>query len=163
LTAMDKGKEGQGALQDNALPHSCRERRNIRMDRRERERGQSLVEFALCLMILILIFLGVFDLGRAFHSYVGITNAAREGARYGSMHPEDTSGIKLRAVNEGQNSGIVLNLDDVVPDAGSGLSGDPIAVTVTYEFRFITLLAAQRLRGGSTILQLRSRAVMTIY
>jgi Flp pilus assembly protein TadG len=47
-----------------------------------RLRGQELVEFALVLPVLFLFIYGVVDLGRVFHAYIAITNAAREGARY---------------------------------------------------------------------------------
>lgn len=52
---------------------------------RQRERGQSLVEFALVFPIFILLMFGLIDIGR----YVYVTNAfnqgAREAARYGSV------------------------------------------------------------------------------
>lgn len=47
--------------------------------------GQSLVEFALVLMPLFLILLGIIQFGFIFNAYVTMTNAAREGARQGSV------------------------------------------------------------------------------
>jgi Flp pilus assembly protein TadG len=46
-----------------------------------RRRGQALVEFALVLPLLLLLLVGLFDLGRAVFAYNTLTNAAREGAR----------------------------------------------------------------------------------
>lgn len=46
-------------------------------------KGQSLVEFALMLPILLLIVLGVIEFGRIFLLYTEASNAAREAARYG--------------------------------------------------------------------------------
>ena len=46
-----------------------------------RERGQSLVEFALILPVLVLILMGLFDLGRAVFAYNSVSEAARNGAR----------------------------------------------------------------------------------
>ena len=46
-------------------------------------RGQSLIEFAILLPVLLLLILGVFDLGRVIYYYSAIANAAREGARFG--------------------------------------------------------------------------------
>jgi TadE-like protein len=43
--------------------------------------GQSLVEFALILPVLVLLFLGAVDLTRAFYTYIGLENASREAAR----------------------------------------------------------------------------------
>lgn len=48
---------------------------------RTRASGQSLVEFALVLPILILILMGLFDFGRAILAYNTISEAARNGAR----------------------------------------------------------------------------------
>lgn len=63
-------------------------------------RGQSLVEFALVLPLLLLLLLGAIDLGRAFNSSISITNAAREGALYGASRPLDNSGITSRVRRE---------------------------------------------------------------
>ncbi|CAN5623574.1 hypothetical protein BH20CHL7_BH20CHL7_00540 [soil metagenome] len=49
------------------------------------EAGQSLVEFALVLMPLFLILLGIIQFGFIFNAYVTMTNAAREGARQGTV------------------------------------------------------------------------------
>ncbi|MFZ5595960.1 MAG: TadE family protein [Bacillota bacterium] len=43
--------------------------------------GQAMVELALVLPILLVLFMGVVEFGRIFHSYLIITNASREGAR----------------------------------------------------------------------------------
>lgn len=56
-----------------------------------RARGQSLVEFALVLMPLLLLILGVIQFGLIFNSYVTMTNAAREGARTGTIYVYDRS------------------------------------------------------------------------
>lgn len=54
-----------------------------------RARGQSLVEFALVLIPLMLLILGVVQFGLIFNSYVTMTNAAREGARTGTIYVYD--------------------------------------------------------------------------
>jgi Flp pilus assembly protein TadG len=54
-------------------------------------RGQSLVEFALVLMPLFFILLGIIQFGFVFNAYVTITNAAREGARTGSIYVYDAT------------------------------------------------------------------------
>lgn len=46
-----------------------------------REQGQSLVEMALVLPLIILLFMGVFDFGRAILTYNSVSEAARNGAR----------------------------------------------------------------------------------
>jgi Flp pilus assembly protein TadG len=51
---------------------------------RHTTRGQSLVEFALILPVLLFMTLGIIDLGRAFVYGVSAQQAAREAARYAS-------------------------------------------------------------------------------
>ena len=49
-----------------------------------KQRGQSLVEFALTSTILLLLAMGLIDLSRAFYFSVSLQGAAREGARHGA-------------------------------------------------------------------------------
>ena len=60
--------------------------------RRRRSRGQSLVEFALVLPVLLLVVLIAIDFGRAFLSVISVTNASRIGASYAAGHPDGTFG-----------------------------------------------------------------------
>ena len=50
-------------------------------------RGQSLVEAAISLSVLLLIFSGAVDLGRAFYSWIQINNAVSEGAHWAATYP----------------------------------------------------------------------------
>jgi len=52
------------------------------------ERGQSMAEFAISLVIILTLLAGVVDLGRAFFAYIIIRDAAQEGAIYGSIAPK---------------------------------------------------------------------------
>lgn len=56
------------------------------MRQRRRARGQALIEFALTLPLLLLLLLGVLDAGRGVAAAITLSNAAREGARYGALH-----------------------------------------------------------------------------
>jgi hypothetical protein len=49
------------------------------------QKGQSITEFALFLVILLILLAGVADLGRMFMAYIVIRDAAQEGAVYGSI------------------------------------------------------------------------------
>ena len=49
-------------------------------------RGQNILEFALVLPFLAIVVFGALDLGRVFFATIGLTNAAREGVRYLTMH-----------------------------------------------------------------------------
>jgi hypothetical protein len=47
-------------------------------------RAQAIVEFAIVLPILMLLLIGIFEVGRMIYFYSAVTNASREAARYGS-------------------------------------------------------------------------------
>ncbi len=51
--------------------------------KRARRRGQTLVEFALTLPILLMLIWGIIEFGRIFQAWLTIQNAARAAARYG--------------------------------------------------------------------------------
>ena len=59
--------------------------------RTSRIRGQNLVEFGLVLPILIVMMLGIVDVGLIYFIRGSVENAAREGAWYASVHPPSTS------------------------------------------------------------------------
>ena len=121
------------------------------------ERGQSLIELALAIPMLVVIVVGVLDLGRMYFTVIIINNAAREGARYLIQHPDDGnitdnctfyngaySGTRCAAIREAEystpkivdlnpdNITIPLCDDDLVP--GVCDTEEPIRVTVTYDF-----------------------------
>lgn len=52
-------------------------------------RGQALAEFALILLPMMLIILGIIQMGFIFNAYVTVANAAREGAREASIYVYD--------------------------------------------------------------------------
>jgi Flp pilus assembly protein TadG len=58
--------------------------------RRGDSRGQSLVEFALVLPILLVMFMGIFDFGRAIFAFNSVSNAAREGMRVAIVNQNPT-------------------------------------------------------------------------
>ena len=59
-----------------------------------REKGQSLMEFSISLVVLLILIAGIVDLGRAFFTYIALRDAAQEGASYAAVSNPDplTSG-----------------------------------------------------------------------
>jgi hypothetical protein len=57
------------------------------MNRRKTERGQSLVELAVSLLVLLYLLSGAVEFGLAFFQFVQLRDAAQEGALFGSMDP----------------------------------------------------------------------------
>ena len=58
-----------------------------KINQARKEQGQSLVELALSLTLLLLLLGGAIDLGRMFFTYIALRDAAQEGAIYGSYCP----------------------------------------------------------------------------
>ena len=120
------------------------------------EAGQSTAEFGIVLMVLLMIILGIFDLGRAVFAQNVLAIAAREGARYASTHPTDTANIELAA------KAVVAGID---PDEVSVTLTQPdsthVQVEVTYRYRAMVQLIGQFVDGGSgTGITLRGRSQM---
>lgn len=121
------------------------------IDRRDRSRGQSLVEMALVLPVLLLLLMGLFDFGRAIFAYNSVSNAAREGARLAIVDQTLASGTYL-AATEAANQATALGLDPtdvndvrvrfLMPDLATTCATRGIGciaeVRVQYEFRAIT-------------------------
>lgn len=73
LKALRSGRDRKSSL---ARRHVLREA--------SRERGQSLVELALAMLILPTLLAGVINFGMAFLNWIAVRDAAQEGAAYGS-------------------------------------------------------------------------------
>ena len=128
---------------------------------RQQARGQSLVEFALLFPILIMLVLGIADLGRAYYALVALNDAAEEGAMYAAMDPGNTDEIKDRAVHA--TSGLITLDPSLVSRTPSSdfTAGEPVTVTVGYIFTVYTPLMQTFFDGGQVTLQGRAvNAVM---
>ena len=113
--------------------------------KRERGRGQALVEFAIVLPVFFLVVAGMFDFGLGIYSDLTLVNAAREGARLGVIDPGNTSAIENR-VREMADNLDASKLDVTVAceryaDGSSSpctipmwLPGDATKVTVDYKY-----------------------------
>lgn len=117
------------------------------MFRRQPSEGQSLVEFALVLPVLLLLFMGIVDFGRAVFAYNTLSNAARDGARVAIVDQTDT-GISVaaqRAADQATGLGVDPSVDvdveytepDGVPCPRHSI-GCTATVTVRHQFTAIT-------------------------
>ncbi len=129
---------------------------------RRRERGQSLVEFALVLPIFLIITLAAIDFGWALRAYVISTNAAREGARVGVVG-SSSDAIKTAVVD--RSAGLLTTSNVSVTNA-KGASGTNVTVGVTYSYNYITPLGSlvSTFTGGSlpSPLAIQATAVMRL-
>jgi hypothetical protein len=102
-------------------------------------KGQELLEYALIAPIFLLVLLVILDLGRITYTYSVVQNAAREGARYGAVHPDNWTGIQT-AVNR-LALGVPTNPPQVVVYEDS-LQMKTIRVCVVADFHAITPVIA---------------------
>jgi len=66
----------------------------------EREDGSSIVELAIVFPILLLLFIGIAELGRLFYTYTTLAKATKVGARYLSSSRLVTKGSPTQIANE---------------------------------------------------------------
>jgi hypothetical protein len=97
------------------IPTMLTENRTRVRDRRQR--GQSLVEFAISSIVLLLLAMGLLDLSRAFYFAVNLQGAAREGARHGAWF------------NTASRANLYLDDADVMTAVNSALSGSGVVGT----------------------------------
>lgn len=126
------------------------------------QRGQSLVEMAVLMVVLLLIMAGVLDFGRMYFTYLALQNAAGEGAAYGAINPEwvnngdnaDPNNIEYRVRNESTGNLIDWSTTAIVVDVPTVAGGEPITVTVSYVYEVITPVM-QVITGDSVTLTAR--------
>jgi Flp pilus assembly protein TadG len=113
-----------------------------------REDGAAAVEFALVLPILIVLVFGIIEFGFALYNKEVITNASREGARYGIViGPPRPDEIAIRGVVTSYltNFGWDLSLagisvdNDTTGDTQCTAFGEDLKVGVTYQYKFLVL------------------------
>lgn len=123
-----------------------------RVNRYGSENGQSMVEFAFSLVILITLVVGIVDVGRALFTYMALRDAAQEGAQYASIHPTAISDIESR-VRYG--SDLLQSItDDIVIQVtviGDPCTGNGIAVQVSYNNFPLTMPFLGAILGTQTI------------
>ena len=139
------------------------------------DRAQALVETALVLPLLLLLIVGLFDVGRAIWLSNTLATAVREGTRYGIVHgalsasptgpgaasytPPDTD-TAITAQVRNYASGVPNNLtvQSTWPD-GNANRGSRIVVTATFPF---TPILSQVFLGGGLGITLRSSSTLVI-
>ena len=134
----------------------------------DNERGAVLVEFALVLPLLLVLFAGMFDLGLAFQRYQAVTNAAREGARMAVLPGYSTAEVESRVRNYLAASGvpgtptIVVTKIPMTPVGGGPVfTTMKVHVQVTHTFTLLGPIAT--LVGGTFgMVTLTAESVMRV-
>ncbi|HYV23293.1 MAG TPA: TadE family protein [Candidatus Bathyarchaeia archaeon] len=117
-------------------------------DDRDDDRGQSLVEFALLLPLMLLIITGLFDVARAVWEENTLAYAAREGTRYAIVHgSEGTPRVDAATPQCGTPSAdpvFCVNIPNVVKQAALGVPNVTVIVTYPTNYPGTTTPCADR-------------------
>ena len=120
---------------------------------KQRDKGQTLVEFALLLPLLLLLLVGIAEFTIAVLSYNTLADAARQGARYGIVHPSANADIE----NVARDATQWLDQDMLTFNITTGST--TITVEAVYELDLITGFLVEAV-GGNRRLQLRAVSTM---
>jgi hypothetical protein len=108
--------------------------------------GQSIVEFALVLPIMLLLIMGALDFGRAFFMKMALINSAREGAYFLSYNPTDKTncdpidttfcylGTRDAVIKEAYAAGMTVQPTDIIIN-NCCTNGEPVEVTVNSQIQ----------------------------
>ena len=142
---------------------------------RQQENGQTLIEFALVLPILILVSLAIVDFGKALNYWNDATHITAEGARYAAVNgkPNPASPLTLQAqllaqadTGELRNGG--TDSVETAPQVcitfpnGTAQRGDPVRVSMTFRYAWLPLLDVAATDITSTAV-MRLETAPTVY
>ena len=116
--------------------------------RRSGQRGQSLVEFAAVVPVFLLVVMGVIDFSVGLKSWIQITNAAREAARFGAVHCSagDIDGTPVselvvdRAIDSATGLELTSSQVTVSSNCDAGHATESLTVTIDYDYELISPL-----------------------
>ena len=116
--------------------------------------GQNLVEFAIVVVLLLALVLGIVEFGRVWMTFQVVTNASREGARVAALPTGFSSAADVSAkVNSYMNS---ANLDPALANISivnvDGPTGTDAVVTVRYTADLMFLGPVVKLLDSSSSL-----------
>ena len=121
------------------------------MHNRKSERGNAMIESAITMPLLLLLMVGIFEVGRAYQTWQVVSNAAREGARMAVIPNSDQTTVRELVreymsngqLTEAQTAAVDVNSTATITVNGSNVGASQ--VTVDYPFQFIVLGPVARL------------------
>ena len=113
---------------------------------RKSEAGQSMVEMALVLPILLLLVGAIIDFGWLFYNQLALNNAAREGARYAVIHYNAAGDWEQEAKRIMENS--YVGVSSAVADVYEPVDSQ-IRATMSADVPILTGIASTILQKSS--------------
>ena len=99
------------------------------------ERGQTMVEFAIVVPLLLVIVFGIFQFGVLYNDYVALTDATRVGARKASVsRHEENPEAEAEAAVRSSAAGLTQDDLEVTVVATAWEHGEDVTVTATYPY-----------------------------
>ncbi|MBP2028303.1 Flp pilus assembly protein TadG [Acetoanaerobium pronyense] len=120
-------------------------------------KGQSLVETALVLPLVILIVFGTIEFGRVFNAYLIVSNASREGARAAAVGKSNAE-INTLVTDKASTLGAVTV---TINPSGSRTYGNEVTVTVNHNLNLIVPIIRTIIAPGG-ILNVNSATSMRV-
>jgi len=121
------------------------------------QKGQSLVETALVLPILIMLLFGIVDFGRVFHAYLTLDHAGREAARDAAIGKEDSE-IESKITSSTTSLGSGVGVTITPAGKANRTSGNDVTITLNYTIDLITPILGQTVRD----IDLENNTVMRV-
>lgn len=133
---------------------------------RRRQAGQGLVEFVLVSVVVLILTMGLADLGRMYYTFLALQTAAGEGASFAQVYPvcvtpancANPNNVTYRVQNSAPRAGLVdwTNTTVAVDVPHGAVAGEPVEVTVNYHYQLIAPF--MNLIVGDDALDLNARA-----
>lgn len=154
---------------------SSADRRGFSAGAADRRRGQSLVEFAVFVPVLLLILLMAVDFGRVYLGWVNLNNVVRIGANYAAQNPTGWQGggdtdvqSRYRELMAKDARGVNCTLPGTLPaptfveNTDSYDVGSRVKVEITCSFPLLTPLLSSLIGDGSGNVAVTSSSTFTI-
>ncbi|MEX2547569.1 MAG: TadE/TadG family type IV pilus assembly protein [Chloroflexota bacterium] len=141
---------------------------------RKASRGQSLVEFAIFIPVLVTILLLAVDVGRVYLGWVSLSNVARIGANFAAQNPDAWEGsgnstvqARYRTLMNKDATGIDCSLPSTLPaptfmDSSPYELGSRVRVDLNCSFALITPFLSSVIGDGAGNVNVGSTAIFTI-
>jgi hypothetical protein len=97
---------------------------------KKNERGAAVAEFAVACLFFFTVLIGIIEFGRLLYTHNALTDAARRGARYATLHQEDVDCVK-NIVIYGEKH-VDADCGPTGPPLVNGLNSPSVNIGVTY-------------------------------
>src|SRR5688572_16223572 len=99
-------------------------------EHKKSERGAAVAEFAVACLFFFTLLIGIIEFGRLLYTHNALTDAARRGARYATLHTQNAACVRNIVIYGEKN--VDGDCEPTGPPLIKGLEKDGVNVNVTY-------------------------------